>query len=70
MANNLGIKEMKNKKKFHPFRLISNDEYSTNMNAIIAYYQMSKGETKKRFVSEQYVPDTEGLKSSLNSILS
>lgn len=70
MTNNLGVKEKKNRKKFNPLRLISNDEYSTNMNAIIAYYQMSKGETKKRFVSEQYISDTEGLKSSLNSILS
>ena len=70
MTKNLGVKEKKNRKKFNPLRLISNDEYSTNMNAIIAYYQMSKGETKKRFVSEQYVSDTEGLKSSINAILS
>ena len=70
MTNNLGIKEKNKRKKFNPFRLISNDEYSTNMNAIIAYYQMSKGEVKKRFVSEQYVSDNEELKSSLNAILS
>ena len=70
MLNSLGIKEKHNKKKFDPFRLISNEEYGTNMNAIIAYYQMSKGEVKKRFVSEQNSIGTDGLKSSLNTILS
>ncbi|UCB46132.1 MAG: hypothetical protein JSV25_01540 [Spirochaetota bacterium] len=39
------------KKGFNPSRLVSNDEYCKNLNAIIAYYQISKGETKKRFVS-------------------
>ena len=32
------------------FRLVSDDDYSKNLNAVIAYYQISKGETKKRFV--------------------
>ena len=35
---------------FDPFLLISNEEFCKNLNAIIAYYQMSKGEPKKRFV--------------------
>jgi len=35
-----------------PFRIISDDEFERNVNAIIAYYQMTKGETKKRFVSQ------------------
>lgn len=32
------------------FMLVSNDVYSKNLNAIIAYHQISKGETSKRFV--------------------
>ena len=36
---------------FTPFKLISDEDYGKNLNAIIAYYQISKGETKKRFVS-------------------
>ena len=38
--------------KFDPFRIISDEEFEKNLNAIIAYYQMTKGETKKRFVSQ------------------
>ena len=44
------IREKNIFKTFNPFRLISNDEYNTNLNAIIAYYQISKGETKRRFI--------------------
>ncbi len=39
-----------NKTDLDMFRLVSNDVYSKNLNAIIAYYQISKGETKKRFI--------------------
>ena len=42
---------VKEQKGFNPFRLISNEDYNKNLNAIIAYFQISKGETKKRFVS-------------------
>lgn len=34
---------------FDPFRLISDEEYNKNLNLVIAYYQMSKGEARKRF---------------------
>lgn len=37
---------------FEPFRLISDEEFCRNLNLIIAYSQMIKGETKKRFVGE------------------
>ncbi len=43
---------------FDPFRIISDEEFEKNLNAIIAYYQMTKGETKKRFTS-QYEMDEE-----------
>ena len=43
------------KKAFDPFRVISNDEYCTNMNAILAYFQMTKGEVKKRFISSHSI---------------
>jgi hypothetical protein len=32
-------------------RLVSNEDFCKNLNAILAYHQMSKGEAKKRFVS-------------------
>lgn len=34
---------------FDQSRLISDEEYNKNLNLIIAYYQMTKGEAKKRF---------------------
>lgn len=40
-----------NNDTFDPFRLISNETFQTNLNAIIAYYQMSKGKNSRRFVS-------------------
>jgi len=36
---------------FDPFKLVLDEEFCKNMNAIIAYYQISKGEAKQRFVS-------------------
>jgi hypothetical protein len=36
---------------FDPFRIVSDEEYSRNMNSIIAYYQIAKGEGKHRFTS-------------------
>jgi len=39
------------KKTFDPYRLVSDEEFNTNLNAIIAYYQMTKGEARQRFVS-------------------
>jgi hypothetical protein len=53
ISGSVVIEGVDRKKSFDPFRLISNDEYSKNLNAIIAYYQISKGETKKRFVSSE-----------------
>jgi hypothetical protein len=37
---------------FNPFRLILDDEFCRNLNLIIAYSQMIKGETKRRFIGE------------------
>jgi hypothetical protein len=42
---------LRNKEDLDMFRLVSNEDYGKNLNAIIAYYQISKGETKKRFIS-------------------
>jgi hypothetical protein len=47
---------LRNKEDLDMFRLVSNEDYGKNLNAIIAYYQISKGETKKRFVSSSPVP--------------
>jgi hypothetical protein len=47
---------VRNKEDLDMFRLVSNEDYSKNLNAIIAYYQISKGETKKRFVSSAPLP--------------
>jgi hypothetical protein len=54
---------VKERMGFDPFRLVSNEEYSKNLNAIIAYYQISKGETSKRFVSSSKPWDEELLAS-------
>jgi hypothetical protein len=40
-----------NKGGFDPFRVVSDEEFSRNMNSIIAYYQIAKGEGKHRFTS-------------------
>ncbi len=37
--------------EFDCTRLVSNEDFCKNLNAILAYYQMSKGEAKKRFIS-------------------
>jgi len=47
------VKEIEQKYGFNPFTIISENDYSKNLNAIIAYYQISKGETRKRFVSSE-----------------
>jgi hypothetical protein len=36
---------------FSPFRLVSDEEFCRNMNSIIAYYQIAKGDGKHRFTS-------------------
>ena len=36
---------------FNPHRMVSDEEFCTNMNLIIAYNQIIKGETKKRFTA-------------------
>jgi hypothetical protein len=36
---------------FSPFRIVSDEEFCRNMNSIIAYYQIAKGEGKHRFTS-------------------
>jgi hypothetical protein len=37
---------------FNPYRAVSDEEFCRNLNLIIAYGQMIKGETKRRFVGE------------------
>ena len=41
--------EMEKKEHFDPFRIVSNEVFETNLNAIIAYYQMTKGKNHGRF---------------------
>jgi hypothetical protein len=47
------IEKRVRKGKFNPFRLVSDEEYGANLNAIIAYYQIAKGEAKKRLASNR-----------------
>ena len=48
------MQTLKEKKRmFDPSYLVSNDEFNTNLNAIIAYYQMTRGEVRQRFVSSR-----------------
>ena len=37
---------------FDPYRVVSDEEFCRNLNLIIAYGQMIKGETKRRFIGE------------------
>jgi hypothetical protein len=36
---------------FHPHRLITDEEFNRNLNLLIAYYQMTKGTSHRRFRS-------------------
>jgi hypothetical protein len=36
------------KRGFDPHRLVTDEQYGANLNALIAYYQMVKGEARKR----------------------
>jgi len=37
------------KEGFNPNRLVNDETFETNLNAIIAYYQMTKGKSHGRF---------------------
>ncbi len=41
------------KYNFNPYRLISDEEFRSNMTAIIVYYEISKGEANRRFTSPE-----------------
>jgi len=55
MENQVIEKKISSKKntisEFDYNRLVSNEDFCKNLNAILAYYQMSKGEARKRFIS-------------------
>ena len=38
---------------FDPHRLVTNEQYGANLNALIAYYQIVKGEAKKRIARDR-----------------
>jgi hypothetical protein len=38
---------------FNPYKLVTNEEYGANLNALIAYYQIVRGEAKKRIASDR-----------------
>ena len=48
---NLRDYEMKTRSHFDPFRVVTDEEFSRNMNSVIAYYQIAKGDGKQRFTS-------------------
>ena len=48
---NLKVAEQRVKTNFDPFRIVTDEEFGRNMNSIIAYYQIAKGEGKHRFTS-------------------
>lgn len=41
------------KNNFDPFRLISDKEFCNNLDTIISYYKVTKGETKQRFTGSE-----------------
>jgi hypothetical protein len=38
---------------FDPYQLVSDEDFNKNLNLLIAYYQMTRGETKKRFTGRR-----------------
>ena len=44
-------KKTKGKRGLDPHRLVTDEEYGANLNALIAYYQIVRGEAKKRLAS-------------------
>ncbi|MFW6139383.1 MAG: hypothetical protein ACOC7U_09445 [Spirochaetota bacterium] len=54
---------------FGPFRLISDKEFCANMDAIIAYYQALKGESRRRFESSYWNVDEQHTKEEENYAL-
>jgi hypothetical protein len=53
MKNMLSVNNvvMVDKGQFNPFKIVSDEEFCRNMNSVLAYYQISKGERKQRFTS-------------------
>lgn len=49
--------QTKGRRSFDPFRLISDEEFVSNLNALIAYYQILKGRDRGRFVSSYHNRD-------------
>ena len=43
----------KGKRGLDPYWLVSNEEYGANLNALIAYYQIVRGEAKRRLASSR-----------------
>ena len=46
-------KKTKGKRGLDPHRLVTDEEYGANLNALIAYYQIVRGEAKKRLASSR-----------------
>ena len=51
MVKHATKEKTKGKRVLNPYRLVSNEEYGANLNALIAYYQIVRGEAKKRLKS-------------------
>jgi len=43
----------KSRRGFNPYKLVTDEEYDSNLNALIAYYQIVRGEAKKRLASDR-----------------
>jgi hypothetical protein len=47
------VKEKAGGRGFSPHRLVTDEQYGANLNALIAYYQIVKGEAKKRIARDR-----------------
>jgi len=47
------VERTKTRRGFDPHRLVSDEEYGANLNALIAYYQIVRGEARKRLSSDR-----------------
>ena len=51
MVKHAEKEKTRGKRGLDPHRLVSDEEYGANLNALIAYYQIVRGEAKKRLRS-------------------
>lgn len=53
MVKHATKEKTKSRRGLDPHKLVTDEEYGANLNALIAYYQIVRGEAKKRMASSR-----------------